>query len=117
MAIIRCPSCDQRISSLATDCPRCHEPVAELSDGQRERLALRRWRDQLYRARNLTYLGMTLVVIGMITWWVGEPQGLGLPMAPLAGYLIGSGGTAYLLGWGWLTWLRWRKDPRKRGAS
>jgi len=116
MAIIRCPSCDQRISSLATSCSHCYEPVGKLSDEQRDRLALRRWRDRLYRARNFTYLSMTLVVIGMIAWWIGEPEGLVLPMTPLAGYLLGAGTTAYVLSWGWLAWLRWRKDPRKDPA-
>jgi hypothetical protein len=114
MAIVRCPSCDQRISSLVNTCPRCHEVLAELSDDQRDRIALRRWRDRIYRARNFSYLAMTLVVVGMIAWWIGEPQGLALPVPGPAAMLLGLGMATYLLSWAWLLWLRWFQDPRKR---
>lgn len=113
MAIVRCPTCDQRISSLAESCPHCHEVLGQLSDDQRERIALRRWRDQIYRARNFSYLAMTLVVVGMIAWWISEPQGLALPVPPQAAYLLGVGAAAYVISWSWLLWVRWRQDPRK----
>lgn len=116
MAIVRCPSCDQRISSLSDSCPHCHEALLVLSQEQRERLALRRWRDRVYRARNFTYLAMALVVAGLIAWWIGEPQGLTLPMTSLAGYLLGAGAAAYLISWSWLLWLRFRHDPRSSAS-
>lgn len=113
MAIVRCPSCDQRISSLLESCPHCHEVLAELSDEQRDRIAMRRWRDRIYRARNFSYLAMALVVVGVVVWWINEPQGLGLPVPSAAAFLLGLGLVAYVASWCWLMWLRLRQDPRK----
>lgn len=113
MAIIRCPACDRRMSSAAKACPHCHEPVGELSESDRERLLVRRWRDRIYRARNLTYLSMALVVAGMIAWWLTGPQGLVLPLAPLPAALLGAGLVGYIASWSWMIWLRMRHDPRK----
>lgn len=113
MAIIRCPACDRRMSSAARACPHCHEPVGELSESDRDRLLVRRWRDRIYRARNLTYLAMTLVVAGLIIWWLTEPQGLVLPIGLVPGLLLGLGLIGYVAGWSWLVWLRMRQDPRR----
>ncbi|MEM7054426.1 MAG: hypothetical protein AAF446_07730 [Pseudomonadota bacterium] len=106
MAIIHCPSCNRRISSLAKSCPYCHAPIGELNQEERERLILRRWRTRLYRARNVTYLAMTLVVIGMLWWWLAPPSGLALPAPLAAAFLLGLGLVLYLAGWCWLLWLR-----------
>lgn len=114
MAIIRCPACDRRMSSAAKACPSCHEPVGELSESDRERLLVRRWRDRIYRARNMTYAAMALVVAGMIAWWLAEPQGLSLPIDLVPGVLLGFGLVGYVASWGWLVWLRMHMDPRQR---
>lgn len=114
MSIVRCPACDRRMSSAAKACPHCHEPVGELSEPDRERLLVRRWRDRIYRARNLTYLAMTLVVAGMIAWWLTGPPGLALPIALVPGLLVGVGFVGYIASWSWLIWLRMLQDPRKR---
>lgn len=113
MAIVRCPSCERRISSLAKSCPHCDEVLGTLTDEQRNRIAMRRWRARIYRARNATYLGMSLVVAGTIAWWLGEPQGLVLPVPAPAGWLLGLGVVAYLASWSALLWLRWRGDPSR----
>jgi len=111
MAIIRCPACDRRMSSIAKACPNCHEPVGELDRKQREELARKRWRLQLYRARNLTYLAMGVVVIGALVWWVSPPQGLRPPVSTPAAALLGLGLIGYLASWGWLLWLRFMRPP------
>lgn len=114
MAIIRCPACDRRMSSAARACPNCHEPVGELSESERKILLERRWRDRIYRARNLTYLAMSLVMAGMIAWWMTGPPGLALPIGMVAGVLLGSGIVGYVASWSWLIWLRMMQDPRKQ---
>lgn len=114
MAIIRCPACDRRMSSLAKSCPSCHEPIGELSETDRERLQIRRWRDRIYRARNLTYVAMTLVIAGLIGWFATGPPGLAWPVELIPGVLLGFGFVGYVASWGWLAWLRLREDPRKK---
>lgn len=102
------------MSSVAKACPHCHEPLGELTESDRQQLQLRRWRDRLYRARNVTYAAMALVVVGVIAWWMAEPQGLTLPLPTVPGVLLGFGFLAYLASWGWLIWLRTQADPRGR---
>lgn len=106
MAIIHCPACSRRMSSLAKVCPYCDTPVGQLSEEDRQRLVTRRWRSRLYRARNVTYLAMTLVVLGMLWWWIAPPSGLVLPVPIPAALLLGLGLVLYLAGWCWLIWLR-----------
>lgn len=106
MAIIHCPSCNRRMSSIAKVCPSCHTPLGKISEEERERLVLRRWRTRLYQARNVTYLAMTLVVAGMLWWWLAPPSGLALPVPVPAALLLGLGMVLYLAGWCWIVWLR-----------
>ncbi len=115
MAIIHCPACSARMSSRATACPSCHAAVGELTEEQRDRLAIRRWRARAYRARNFTYLAMTLVVAGMLWWWFAPPQGLGLPAPVPAALLLGVGLVAYLAAWAWLVWLKFFARPKSSG--
>lgn len=106
MAIIRCAACSRRISSLTDACPHCHEPVGKLDRKALSQLAYRRWRTQLYRARNLTYLAMGLVLAGSLVWWATPPRGLAPPVSTPAVLLLGLGITGYLGGWAWVLWLR-----------
>lgn len=115
MAIIRCPSCSERMSSKAASCPKCHTPVGELTEEERDRLAIRRWKAQAYRARNLTYLAMSSVVVGMIWWWLAPPQGLALPAPFPAALLLGVGLVGYLASWGRLMWLKFFARPDSGG--
>lgn len=111
MAIIRCPACGRRISSVAKACPHCHEPVGELDREERYELARKRWRLKLYRARNLTYLAMGMVVVGTLVWWMTPPQGLAPPISTPAALLLGLGVAGYLGSWGWMLWLRYMRAP------
>jgi len=111
MAIIRCPACSRRISSVATACPHCHEAVGKLDRKDRSQLAYRRWRTQIYRARNLTYLAMALVVAGALVWWVAPPQGLVPPISAPAALLLALGLAGYIGSWVRMLWLRFMRAP------
>ena len=106
MAIIRCPGCTKRVSSLANICPHCGLQLGELSQDERDKFVRRRWRTRLYRARNLTFIAMGLVMLGAILWWFSPPEGLVLPPPGTAIGLMGIGVIAYFAGWFWIFWLR-----------
>jgi hypothetical protein len=106
MAIIHCPNCSRRISSQAPVCPHCDVALGELSPEEQERLTVRRWKRQLYRAANLSYLALTFLVIGAIWWWFYGPEGWVLP-PPMGGIaLVVVGAALYLVARCWIFWLR-----------
>ncbi len=111
MAIIRCPECNERISSLAPTCPHCEAPQGERTDEDRLRIRQRHWRKLIYRATNVVYAAMTMLVVGAIWWWMIEPQGWALPPPASALGLVVFGAAVYLVGRAWLLWL---KLPRNR---
>jgi len=98
-------------------CPHCHEPLGELDQEQRDELARRRWRTQLYHARNVTYLAMGLVVIGALVWWMTPPRGLMPPTGTPAAVLLGLGLVGYVAGWCRFIWLRYLRDPGRPGRG
>ncbi|NDY95535.1 zinc ribbon domain-containing protein [Wenzhouxiangella limi] len=111
MAIVRCPNCGQRMSSLAKTCPHCDTPVGKLSARDRNRLARNRWQRHADRAANTTYLALGLLVFGAIWWWGAPPQGWFFPPPIAALIALPVGVVLYSVGRGWLIWLRL---PRNR---
>lgn len=110
MAIIPCPNCDQRMSSLAKSCPKCKKAVGELTEEDQHRLLRKRWRHQLDRAANLTYVALALLVGGVIWWWGAPPQGWFFPPPVGAVILLPLGLVTYGAGRGWIFWLRLRRN-------
>ncbi|MEM1081166.1 MAG: hypothetical protein AAGH65_06250 [Pseudomonadota bacterium] len=80
-----------------------------MTEQERERLQSRRKRTLIYRARNVTYLAMTLIVVGVVVWWLSPPNGLALPMPNLSGGLFAVGTVVYVSGWSWLLMLKIRR--------
>ena len=111
MALIRCPQCSRRISTLMKVCPHCDTALGELSPEDQERLARRHWKRMLYRALNLSYLGLTLLVTGAIWWWFSGTQGCVLPPPLPAVSLIILGAAVYLVARAWILWLRIKGKP------
>jgi hypothetical protein len=73
MALIRCPACRARMSSLAETCPACgasRDPSRPLDEAAILALQRGRLRQQRYRARMASYTAMTLVMAGVIAWWL-----------------------------------------------
>lgn len=110
MAIINCPRCGKRISDLSKVCAHCSLPLGEMSEHDIEQLERQRWRKRIYIARNVTYLGMTALVVGAIWWFMVGTGGLVLPPPPLSVVLLALGVVVYLGGRGWLLWLRMKRN-------
>lgn len=70
MSLIQCPSCRKRISSLTTVCPHCHfiynnkDPNAT-EEALKQNLR-RRYRNQQYRLKMLSFLAMSITMIGAV---------------------------------------------------
>lgn len=110
MAIIHCPGCSRRISNKFNVCPHCELPLGEMTAEELDRVAHRRWRKRLYQAANLTYVAMTLLIVGAVWWWLAAPEGWVLPPPVGAIALVMIGVAAYLAGRVWLFWLRMRRN-------
>jgi hypothetical protein len=110
MAIINCPGCGRRISDQRTICTHCELPLGEVSDEDLRRIQHKRWRKRTWQAKNVTYIGMAVLMAGIFGWWLIEPTGWSLPLPPVPIVLLALGVLIYLCGRGWLFWLRMRRN-------
>lgn len=68
MAIIHCPSCAKRTSSIHNVCPHCK---ADLQISSTDKNALRRdLKQRLYQQRMWGYGALTVMVLAILIWWV-----------------------------------------------
>lgn len=104
MSIVHCPSCAQRISSLATECPHCGYSKNNTQIDP-ETLRTRELRRSRYHARMLTYLGMLITMAGFLLWWF---QNTGFDQLPgqISRLLIGVGLVGYLAARVWLFYVK-----------
>ncbi len=67
---------------------------------------MQRWRDQVFRAAQLSYLALVMLMVGAGWWWFQSPTGWHMP-PPLASLLLVFFGTLLYLGArGWTLWLK-----------
>ncbi|MCF1430072.1 MAG: zinc ribbon domain-containing protein [Shewanella sp.] len=70
MALIECPVCSKRISSVARECQHCHAKL----DGNLASLQRISHIKRSQTLMNQSFLAMTLFIAGMVIWfWRGEP--------------------------------------------
>ena len=113
MALIRCPHCHKRMSSRMATCPHCDEALIDLSPDEQARLATRRYKKQRFRALNLSYLGLTALVLGAMWWWLVEPSGWVLPPPMPAVGLVIIGAVTYVVARSWMLWLKLRRQATR----
>ncbi|QYJ99799.1 zinc ribbon domain-containing protein [Shewanella psychrotolerans] len=92
MALVQCPICDKRISSLAKSCPHC--ATKHSSDNESaSRISHIKRSNQLM---NQSFFAMTLFIAGVFIWfWGGEPaEGM---RANIAGACFVFGFIGYLI--------------------
>jgi hypothetical protein len=69
MALVKCPACRTKISSLAKVCPKCQysrDPEAEIDEEQVRLFQKRLFRDRMYQLRMFSYVAMTITMIGAL---------------------------------------------------
>lgn len=69
MALINCPACRTKISSVAKVCPSCgysKDPDAEADPEQIKLFQRRMFRDRMYKLRMFSYVAMTITMIGAL---------------------------------------------------
>jgi len=69
MALVNCPACRTRISSLAKVCPACgfsFDKEATIDPEQVKLFQKRQFRQRMYQLRMFSYVAMTITMIGAI---------------------------------------------------
>ncbi|MCX7552900.1 hypothetical protein OS175_03325 [Marinicella sp. S1101] len=69
MALINCPACRTKISSVAKVCPSCgysKDPEAQADPEQIKLFQRRLFRDRMYKLRMFSYVAMTITMIGAL---------------------------------------------------
>ena len=98
MAIVKCPACGKRISSLAKVCQHCGAQLGTMDTSQQHQLARQRWRRQADQAANATYIALAMLVAGAIWWWGAPPQGWFFPPPVATLILMPFGLALYVVG-------------------
>lgn len=69
MALVKCPVCRTRMSSLAKVCPKCgfsHDGEQQIDEEQAALYKKRQFGQRIYQLKMLSYLAMTIAMIGAI---------------------------------------------------
>lgn len=114
MAIIHCPVCNQRISSLSKVCPHCAAPMGELTPERRQEMVRIKHKRRTSQAKRVSLLGLLLTFAGAMGWWFEAGAGWQWPPPEWAVVLLMLGLASYLIGRGWLLWLYLTRSTVKR---
>ena len=98
MALVECPICSKRISSLAKQCQHCKADFAGLSDEQKQ---ARRSIVAIKKQNNLlaqSFIAMLLFCGGVLGYFLGDHQAY--PWLPLVSQIVGA------IGFAWYVFLR-----------
>jgi uncharacterized membrane protein (DUF485 family) len=69
MSIIACPDCGKKISDKAPICSHCGYQLGEASEEDRAIFEARKLRDQIYRLNMISYLVITVFLVGFGWYW------------------------------------------------
>ncbi|NIM71483.1 MAG: hypothetical protein GTN86_12800 [Xanthomonadales bacterium] len=95
MAIINCPECGQKISSVAAMCPHCGLARGELSEEQVVEFKRRKLRDRVYHLNMLSY-AMISIFLAAFGWYWWDTEGFQREASAGPVYLLGLGMLAYV---------------------
>ena len=114
MAIIQCPICHQRISSLAKACQHCGAGLGEMTPQKRRQMAAYRHKRQSALAKKVSLVALAITFAGALNWWFEAGAGWEWPPSMMAVILLVAGLSLYLVGRGWLLWLHLTRSTVKR---
>lgn len=79
MALVNCPSCRTKMSSVVKVCPKCgysRDPDAEIDSEQVQLFQKRMFRNRMFKLRMFSYVAMTITMIGALPMLWDYIQGL-----------------------------------------
>lgn len=69
MALVHCPACSTKMSSVAKICPKCgynRDTEAEIDPEQVRLFQKRIFRDRMYKLRMFSYVAMSITMVGAL---------------------------------------------------
>ena len=108
MAIINCPACGARISSVATECEHCGTKFDDSVDSEKAERDARnaRWNKKA-RLQNFSFLSMLVFAIGALLMYFGMSQADDL-YQEIGRYMVGLGFVGYIAFRALIFWMRWQ---------
>jgi len=108
MAIVNCPACGQRISSVATKCEHCKTSFDESVDSEKAERDARNARfNKKAKLQNYSFLSMLVFAIGALLMYLGMSQSDPL-YQEIGQVMIGLGFVGYIAFRGLIFWMRWQ---------
>ena len=114
MAIVQCPVCQKRISSLSKACPHCHAPLGDMTPEKRDQIAALKRQRHIHWARRISLFALTLALVGALGWWFSQDTGWQWPPPAWALGVLLMSLIFYVVGRAWLLWLHWAKSNKRR---
>ena len=96
MAIVNCPACSRKVSNVTAMCPYCGFKRGAESEAQLQELQRRKMRDQVYHLNMVSYVAITLFLVGFGWYWWAS-SGFRQPMSGGPFALLGLSTIGYLL--------------------
>lgn len=96
MAIIKCPKCDNMISSQTRQCPKCGFERGEVNEEELRESRRRELRDRVYQLKMASYAALTVLLVAFGWYWAETDSFMHQSsMGPYV--LFAAGAVAYLV--------------------
>jgi hypothetical protein len=96
MAIVKCPSCDNKVSSQIRICPQCGFKRGEVDEQELRELRRRGLRDRIYYLKMASYAVLTVLLATFGWYWV-ETESFRYQSSPGPYVLFAIGAMAYFV--------------------
>jgi hypothetical protein len=113
MSIIPCPECGKKVSDKAAICRNCGFQLGDATEEDLEIFRARKLRDRIYRLNMISYLVITVFIVGFAWYWMDSG---GFTRMSSAGpfILMGISAVAYLVVRGFLFHARGQQKAMRQ---